>query len=747
MAARRDSLRLELACFAALAAFAVLEWTSLVADPPTLRALLVVAIATGAGLGLAALGGVDLSRTARLSLIVALALATVALAMVAIGLPAELLLPGHWDELSARLGRTLPGVGDVSTPYRGADGWTRLTILLAAPLTVVLAALAAFWPARRRFLGRFAALALLITLYVTAVSSSTPGGELGRGLLLVILICAWLWLPGLAARQRGGALLAIAAASAIALPLAALAPSRPLLDYRSWELLGTDTISFDWDHSYGPLDWPQRGSLLFRVASDGAHYWKATNLDSFDGVAWRRSGSAAPEPRLGNVETLVGTGQLGGGAGPHPEWVDQINFEVRGLSSDVAIGAGTSLGVRGLAGSPTPDATWELGRGLSRGASYTVLAYTPEPSVAQMQAAPAAFPAEAGRYTAFSLPSGAGYVQAPFWRPDQDAALSSQLAGSPYEASYDLAREVTADAATPYEAARRLELYLRSTYEYDQDPGEHTYPLPAFLFEDRRGYCQQFSGAMALMLRMIGIPSRVASGFSPGGRDPERGVFLVEDVDAHSWVEVYFAGIGWVPFEPTPAAAPAEAQLDDNAVGDTAGAPTFSTGETDPAPSPDAGGDDAAAAKPQPQPLSDQGGGDTGPGAGPIAAAAAVVIAIGLAGAYGLRSLRRRRLDPEALSRAELAELAGALARLDRPLPAGATLLEAERRLADLAGPEASGYAAALRERRYRLPSASPPGIAERRGLRRALLAASGWRRVLAVLVAISPGGPAGRRP
>ena len=269
--------------------------------------------------------------------------------------------------------------------------------------------------------------------------------------------------------------------------------------------------------------------------------------------------------------------------------------------------------------------------------------------------------------------------------------------------------------------------------------------MPAFLFEDRRGYCQQFSGAMALMLRMIGIPSRVASGFAPGGRDPQRGVFLVEDVDAHSWVEVYFAGIGWVPFEPTPAAAPAEAQLDDNAIGDTAGGPTFSSGETDPAPSPDTGGDDPAA-RPQPLKLSGQSGGGSGPGAAPIAGAVAAVIAFGLAGAYGLRSLRRHRLDPEALSESELAELVRALAVLDRPLPAGATLLEAERRLERLAGPEASGYAAALRERRYRLPSASPPGIAERRGFRRALLEVGGWRRALAVLVAISPGGPPGRR-
>ena len=71
------------------------------------------------------------------------------------------------------------------------------------------------------------------------------------------------------------------------------------------------------------------------------------------------------------------------------------------------------------------------------------------------------------------------------------------------------------------------------------------------------GYCQQFSGAMALMLRMIGIPARVAAGFAPGSRTRKRRV-RVRDLDAHSWVEVYFNGIGWVPFDPTPAAAPAE---------------------------------------------------------------------------------------------------------------------------------------------------------------------------------------------
>jgi transglutaminase-like putative cysteine protease len=741
MTASPSSLRIELACFAALAAFAVLEWVSLVADPPTLRAILVVAVGTAAGLGFAALGLLRLGRTGRVAVAAVLALAAVAIAMIAIGLPGRLLLPAHWDELGARLDRTLPGVADVSIPYDGADRWTRLTLLLAAPLAVGLAAFAAFWPIRRRTFGRLVALALLIALYVTAVAWSTPGGEVGRGLLLLALVSAWLWLPGLTSGRRSAGLAAIATASVIALPLATVGPNRPLLDYRSWGFLSTDAISFNWDHSYGPLDWPQRGSLLFRVASDGAHYWKATNLDSFDGVAWRRSQEIAPEPAFGQPQSQP---TPYGSFGPHPEWVDRINFEVRGLSSEMAVGAGTTLSVRGLTGFPTSDATWELGRTLERGDSYTVLAYTPEPSPAEMRAAPP-FPAETGRYTTFSLPPDAGAadtVQAPFWRRGQGAELASELAGGPYEATYALAREVTADAATPYDAARQLELYLRGTYAYDQDPGEHAYPLPAFLFEDRRGYCQQFSGAMALMLRMMGIPSRVASGFAPGGRDPRRGVFLVEDVDAHSWVEVYFTGIGWVPFEPTPAAAPAEAQLNDNAVGDTAGGPTFSSGETDAAPNPSPSGDEAAAAKPQPQPLSEQAGADSGLSAAPIAGVVAALIAIGLAGAYALRALRRKRLDPEALGDAELAELGRALAVLDRPLPAGATLREVERRLMQLAGPEAAGYASALRERRYRRPSASPPGIAERRGLRRSLLAARGWRRALAVLVAISPGGP-----
>ena len=76
---------------------------------------------------------------------------------------------------------------------------------------------------------------------------------------------------------------------------------------------------------------------------------------------------------------------------------------------------------------------------------------------------------------------------------------------------------------------------------------------------------------MALMLRMGGVPARVASGFSPGSYNSERKDYVVRDTDAHSWVEAYFPPYGWITFDPTPAASPASSQLDDGGAGATGG--------------------------------------------------------------------------------------------------------------------------------------------------------------------------------
>jgi hypothetical protein len=114
-------------------------------------------------------------------------------------------------------------------------------------------------------------------------------------------------------------------------------------------------------------------------------------------------------------------------------------------------------------------------------------------------------------------------------------------------------------------------------------------------------------------------------------------------------------------------------------------------------------------------------------------------------GAYALRARRRARLEPDELADAEVRELARALSKLGSPLPPGTTLRRARELLERFAGPAAAHYAVRLEARRYRDPSAAPPGVAERRALRRALLGAAGLRSALRVLLAVPPGGPATR--
>ena len=99
-------------------------------------------------------------------------------------------------------------------------------------------------------------------------------------------------------------------------------------------------------------------------------------------------------------------------------------------------------------------------------------------------------------------------------------------------------------------------------------------PLVGFVVQTREGYCQYFAGAMALMLRYLGVPARVAVGFSSGTYDAQRGVWTVTDHEAHAWVEAWFRGYGWLPFDPTPGAGrPERGQL---GAPYSAGSPRFS---------------------------------------------------------------------------------------------------------------------------------------------------------------------------
>jgi hypothetical protein len=115
-----------------------------------------------------------------------------------------------------------------------------------------------------------------------------------------------------------------------------------------------------------------------------------------------------------------------------------------------------------------------------------------------------------------------------------------------------------AGATTPYDKATAIQNYLRDpqhfTYKlngYPQAP-VGTDRLYYFLKVSHQGYCEYFATSMGDMLRSLGIPTRLVNGFGPGSFDSTTNTFVVRGEDAHTWVESYFPGYGWIPFEPTP---------------------------------------------------------------------------------------------------------------------------------------------------------------------------------------------------
>ncbi|HTP70230.1 MAG TPA: DUF3488 and transglutaminase-like domain-containing protein [Dongiaceae bacterium] len=118
----------------------------------------------------------------------------------------------------------------------------------------------------------------------------------------------------------------------------------------------------------------------------------------------------------------------------------------------------------------------------------------------------------------------------------------------------DFARRITASARNPYAKSLAMENYLRSNFSYSlnmtQNAGAD--PLAQFLFKSKAGHCEYFASSMAVMLRTLGIPSREVNGFLPGEYNNVAGDYIVRASDAHSWVEAYFPGTGWVTFDPTP---------------------------------------------------------------------------------------------------------------------------------------------------------------------------------------------------
>jgi len=284
------------------------------------------------------------------------------------------------------------------------------------------------------------------------------------------------------------------------------------------------------------LDLRYRGQLsdqiVMYVRSPAWSYWRSHAYDTYNGFAWSQSLQTTriitKRGRLGSFEIPADQQALGDEIVQTFYIVhDQPNLvfaayrasEVYINSDEIAVDAEDGIRV----GSP-----------LKAGMIYTVISHRPDFTPVQLRAASTDYPASIT----------ARYLQLP---PN----ISQRVR--------DLAAQLTAQAATPFDKASALRDYLLTlSYDYlppPQPPGSET--VDNFLFVDKRGVCEQFATAHVILLRSLGIPARLVAGYNVGEYNQLSGYYTIRASDAHAWTEVYFPSYGWVPFDPTPGFTPA----------------------------------------------------------------------------------------------------------------------------------------------------------------------------------------------
>ena len=277
-----------------------------------------------------------------------------------------------------------------------------------------------------------------------------------------------------------------------------------------------------------------RELFTVEVLQDERQYWRLTSLDEFDGNGWgaRSDYADATGPLAGTIDPatagagIVQTVSLSGLGNSYLP----VAFEPRRVIDD----GGVALEYETASGSlikARPAA-------LSGPNRFTYSAESVVPAI--------------------SDPDRLRNVDTSALDPDF-LAFNTQLPDDARRVVLDEAQRVTAGSRSDYHRALLLQDYFRldGGFRYDlQVHSDHgTGSLEEFLFDVRAGYCQQFATAYAAMARSVGLPTRVAVGFTWGEWDSargEQGAYVVRGEHAHAWPEVYFAGTGWVRFEPTP---------------------------------------------------------------------------------------------------------------------------------------------------------------------------------------------------
>ncbi len=262
------------------------------------------------------------------------------------------------------------------------------------------------------------------------------------------------------------------------------------------------------------------------------HYWRGIIYDQYQGTGWITSGTT-PQKYRANSPLIPGL----------LNWYAPLHLEVKiqrpegrlfwsGVlySSSVPFRADWRLRPKtDLFADQATLLEADLFTAASGATSYQAETFIPQMTAQELRAASTEYP----DYIR------ARYLQLPYNLP----ARVRQLAA-----------EITAGIDNPYDKAKAIESYLRSNFPYDLEipaPPADRDVTDYFLFDLKKGYCDYYATAMVVLARASELPARFVSGYSPGSYDAIHAEYIVRELNAHSWPEIYFPGAGWIEFEPT----------------------------------------------------------------------------------------------------------------------------------------------------------------------------------------------------
>lgn len=267
---------------------------------------------------------------------------------------------------------------------------------------------------------------------------------------------------------------------------------------------------------------------LFVVRADEDSYWRSAALAKFDGQIW-----GIPSRGLSTTDDAIGEAAAGSVTIRQEIRVENLGGALLPAAADPIFANGVGEVDDDLRYNPDSATLVKTGDNLQEGDTFMVDSASPRFTAAELASATS------------NDPGDDIYLELP---DDFPASIEATT------------REVVAGANGTYEIARTLQDWMRTEFTYDLEvqEGHGNNAIESFL-ENRVGYCEQFAGSYAAMLRSLGIPTRVAVGFTQGTSDGADS-YSVLGRNAHAWPEVWFDGYGWVPFEPTPGRGAPNAQ-------------------------------------------------------------------------------------------------------------------------------------------------------------------------------------------